>query len=286
MSAPDAMAPGTIALVTGACGGLGQVCARLLGRRHALALSDIDRDKVDALAAALEADGHRVVLTHGGDLVEGGRVEALVADTRAAGPLRVVVHTAGLSPALAPWDRILATNHVATETLLRALEAQEDGPLVAILIASIAGHAPQGTPLSELDLLLDAEPLAQDLIPRAAALMDALAQAGDPRDRAMMAYAVAKSANIRTCERRAKAWARAGRRILSVSPGLMRTRMGLRELEDNPAAQAMIDTMPMGMVSPLDIANVVDFLASDLASRFTGSDLRVDGGFVPAMRHP
>jgi len=61
MSAKD-----DLALVTGACGGLGQACARLLGRCYALARTDIDQGRLEALAGTLEAEGYRITLATAG----------------------------------------------------------------------------------------------------------------------------------------------------------------------------------------------------------------------------
>ena len=64
----------------------------------------------------------------------------------------------------------------------------------------------------------------------------------------------------------------------------MRTPMGVKEAADNPAARAAIVATPFGMGSVLHIANAVDFLLSERAGFITGTDLRIDGGLVPAIR--
>ena len=272
-----------VILITGACGGMGQACARLLGHRYRLALTDMDQARLDILADPLADEGHEVLVRIAGDMGDITVPATIVRAARAEGRLAGVVHAAGLSPALAPWDKILMANLVATERLLQAIET-EDGPLVAVLIASIAGHGALADPRPDIDRLFDEAPLSADLLQRAAPLLQQMVRVGDRYGAGSPAYNYSKAAVIRMCERRAAAWARVGRRIVSISPGTMRTPMGVKEAADNPAARAAIVATPFGMGSVLHIANAVDFLLSERAGFITGTALRIDGGLVPAIR--
>lgn len=271
-----------LVLITGACGGMGQACARQMGLTHDLALSDIDPDRVHALATTLMGEGHVVVATHAGDYAERGTATAAVDAARAAGPVDALVHTAGLSPIQAAWDRILLTNIVATEELLQAAESDGEGPPDAVLIASIAGHLAQ--PHAKLEALLDA-PLHDDVLGRAESMLRSITGSSDALSFGMTAYAHSKSAVLRAAERRARPWGRSGARITTISPGVTRTPMGLAEMEGNEAARATAEGAPLGVASPLHIANAATFLLSPLAASITGTDLRIDGGMVPASRH-
>jgi NAD(P)-dependent dehydrogenase (short-subunit alcohol dehydrogenase family) len=72
-------------------------------------------------------------------------------------------------------------------------------------------------------------------------------------------------------------------RANAVCPGYTRTRMlmdGIRSANDPDAAERdMLAIHPLGRIAePMDIANVVAFLASDEASFVTGASILVDGG--------
>jgi NAD(P)-dependent dehydrogenase (short-subunit alcohol dehydrogenase family) len=271
-----------VAIVTGACGGMGRACARELGRRHVLILTDINVGPLEAFAVALRQEGYDVGAAIAGDLAEPQTAPDVVGAARVCGGLRSVVHTAGLSPALAPWDRILCANLVATERLLLTLEEKLEAGLAAVLIASMAGHMAPADPA--LDGALE-RPLADDLAEVVGPLLDPYARPGDPFGRASPAYSASKRAIIRMCERRAVAWGEHRARLVSISPGTIWTPMGRKEAETNPAAAAVADATPMGRWgSPLDIAAAVAFLTSDAASFITGCDLRIDGGVTPALR--
>lgn len=270
-----------IALITGASGGMGRACARLLGRQYDLVLNDIDAQRLQTFVDTLGEEGQVVAGALPADLAAAGAAEALVAAARQAGRLRVVLHTAGLSPALADWQSILRANVVGTERLLGALDRDLEAGLATLLIASMAGHL---TPAdAAMDELLAAA-LDQSLLERALPLLQAMARPDDPYALATPAYGQSKRAVIRMCERRAPAWGAKGARILSISPGVIWTPMGRREVENNAGAAAVARAAPVGRWGTVaDIASAVEFLTSDLAGFITGCDLRVDGGVTPAL---
>ena len=115
-----------------------------------------------------------------------------------------------------------------------------------------------------------------------------LDELANPRDRFgpnTVAYNYAKSANLRSCRARAVTWAPKGRRINTVSPGMVSSPMGEKEIETNPMARSGVAATPMGrMGTPLDVANAVDFLTSPLSAYVTGADLLIDGGLVAFLR--
>jgi NAD(P)-dependent dehydrogenase (short-subunit alcohol dehydrogenase family) len=270
-----------IAIITGAAGGMGQACARLFGRRYDLMLNDVNAPRLEAFAGTLRDEGYTVAGSTAADLSAAGPAEALASAAREAGPLGALIHTAGLSPALADWQSILRANLVGTERLLTSLEEALEPGFVAVLIASMAGHmAPAHT---ELDEIL-ARPLDQSLLERAEPILQTMVRPGELYGLAQPAYGQSKRAVIRICERRGPEWGRRGARIVSISPGLIWTPMGRTEADKNQAAAALIEATPVGRWgTAADIANAAEFLVSDLAGFITGCDLRVDGGVTPSM---
>ena len=109
--------------------------------------------------------------------------------------------------------------------------------------------------------------------------------AGGPAGAGGISYSMSKRGVIRQAERKAAAWGKRGARIVSVSPGLILTSMGRKELAETHGAAQMNDAAPAGRSgTAMEIALAVQFLASDNAAFITGCDLRVDGGSVGAMR--
>jgi NAD(P)-dependent dehydrogenase (short-subunit alcohol dehydrogenase family) len=76
--------------------------------------------------------------------------------------------------------------------------------------------------------------------------------------------------------------AKEGIRVNSVHPGMILTGMQSIALQDNPEQFALLTAgIPMGrMGDPIDIANMILFLASDEARYITGAEFVVDGGMT------
>lgn len=270
------------AVITGASGGMGRASARMLGETMDLVLTDVAAGPLDGFADALAQEGFTVVQPIAGDLGDPAVAGALAASVAGGAGPSVLVHTAGLSPSLAPWEPIMRTNLIGTARLLAAIEPVLQPGSVAILIASMAGHMAPALP--EVDAILD-DPLAPDMLDRIAPVIDALADHGDPRGAGQVSYALSKRATIRMAEQRAADWACRGARIVSISPGTIWTPMGRREAEENPNAAAVVEATPAGRWgTAMDIAAAVRFLASDAAGFITGTDLRIDGGVTPYLR--
>ncbi|RVT89358.1 SDR family oxidoreductase [Sphingomonas crocodyli] len=267
------------AVVTGASGGMGRALARRFGATMDLVLTDVAADKLRMLTEELRGEGYTVAASLPGDLAEDTLLAELVAGLGGEGGLGALLHAAGLSPQLADWDRIIRVNLVATEKLLRAIEPALAPGSVTVLIASVAGHL-MG-PNIEIDTLLS-DPVDPALIDR---LRPKIAAPGTSDFGASaMAYGVSKRRVIDMAERRAGRWAAKGARIVSISPGLIHTPMGLREVQD-PSAAGMLAMTPAGRWGTVaDIAEAAWFLCSEGASFITGCDLRVDGGVIGAIR--
>jgi len=95
-------------------------------------------------------------------------------------------------------------------------------------------------------------------------------------------YTASKSAVIGLTKAAALQYAKAGIRINVVAPAVIETDMFEAATGGQDEIRAyMAGLHPIGRVgTPLEVANAVLFLSSDLASFTTGTTLMVDGGFV------
>lgn len=143
---------GKTALLTGATGGLGRAIGKGLADRGAkLTLSGRKAEALEALAAELPGDGHRVLPA---DLGELGAAEKLAAE---AGPVDVLVANAGLPGSgrlqeltAEQLARTLRVNLEAPMLLAQALEPSmvERGAGHMVFISSLSGKS--ATPLSSI----------------------------------------------------------------------------------------------------------------------------------------
>ncbi|MUH01498.1 SDR family oxidoreductase [Scytonema sp. UIC 10036] len=92
-------------------------------------------------------------------------------------------------------------------------------------------------------------------------------------------YTASKHAVVGLTKAAALQYAKAGIRINVVAPGAIKTDMF--EAVTDEAKAYLTGLHPIGRIgTPLEVANAVLFLSSDLASFVTGETLMVDGGFV------
>jgi NAD(P)-dependent dehydrogenase (short-subunit alcohol dehydrogenase family) len=263
---------------------MGTACALTLAETvDVVLLTDLDGDRLASTAERISKETGATVCSLTGDLGEPAFVGELAARAQSLGRLHSLVHTAGLSPSMAPWAEILRVDLVATARVLDVFLASAVPGSVAVCLGSLAGHVGPFEP--GMDAVLDG-PLDADLESRFQALAGAEPGPG-------VTYRGAKRGVIRLCERAAIAWGVRGGRVVSVSPGLIDTAMGRLELQNNPIKRWMAERTPVGggrsepgtLLPGLtrDVADAVAFLCSDKASFISGCDVRVDGGLTAAL---
>jgi NAD(P)-dependent dehydrogenase (short-subunit alcohol dehydrogenase family) len=95
-------------------------------------------------------------------------------------------------------------------------------------------------------------------------------------------YAASKHAVVGLTKAAALQYAKAGIRINGVAPAAIETDMLEAAIGGQDEAKAYLAGLhPIGRIgTPLEVANAVLFLSSDLASFTTGETLMVDGGYV------
>ncbi|MFN6453029.1 MAG: SDR family oxidoreductase [Nostoc sp. EfeVER01] len=95
-------------------------------------------------------------------------------------------------------------------------------------------------------------------------------------------YTASKHAVVGLTKAAALQYAKAGTRINVVAPAVIETDMFEAATGGQDEAKAYITGLhPIGRIgTPLEVANAVLFLSSDLASFVTGETLMVDGGYV------
>jgi NADP-dependent 3-hydroxy acid dehydrogenase YdfG len=147
---------GTVALVTGASSGIGAATAVMLAAQGAaVALAARRKDRLDALAASIRAQGGTVLVLESDITDEKQATEAVERTVAELGRLDTLINNAGvmlLGPAvgapLSEWQRMVELNvlgllYCAHAALPHLLRAAEEGPRrVADLvnISSVAGR--------------------------------------------------------------------------------------------------------------------------------------------------
>ena len=262
-----------LAVVVGA-GGLGMAVARRLGQSNRLLVADRDPDHIDHACAKLRAEGCDATPVHC-DVTRSEDIARLIDEPANAGPVRTLAHVVGLSIAAQDFHAIVEVNLVGAARVAQAAREIIAPGGCGVFISSSAAH--MGAVPDDLLPWLD-DPLHEGFTRGLAERLGADATAAN-------AYMFSKIGLNRMCVRSAGIWGERGLRIVSLSPGLIATPMGAAAYEHSPGKRRLFDAVPLGReCSMIEIAGVVDFLASDRASFISGTDILADGGMIANLR--
>ncbi|HEV3450447.1 MAG TPA: SDR family oxidoreductase [Acidimicrobiia bacterium] len=264
-----------VLVVTG-MGDMGVAVAHRLGSGATVVLADVDEPRLARVEEALAGAGY-AVHTVRTDVSSAEDVTALARVASSLGPIRSLVHTAGVSPVQASAEQIIAVDLVGTARVLDAFEPHVRPGTVAVCIASMAAIL---MPVAPETLALLAVTPTEEL-----ATLPVL----DPSTlEPGIAYSLAKRGVQVRVEAASVAWGRRGGRVVSISPGVIATAQGTAELA-GPSGDTMRGMVELSacrrLGTPDEIAAAAEFLVSPAASLVTGTDLLVDGGVVAAIRH-
>lgn len=240
-----ALLEGRSAIVTGAGQGIGLAIARVLVRHGArVTLADLDGDRAEAAAAELGADARGVAC----DVTDETAVATLVQDAVAAhNGLDVLVNNAGIT----------------RDASLRKMTLQDFQAVTTVHL--------QGT---WLGIRAASEVMCAV---KSGSIVNISSMSGKVGNPGQTNYSAAKAGIVGMTKAAAKELAHRGVRVNAVQPGLIRTPM--TEAMAPEAYAATEATIPMRRAGePEEIAQVVAFLASDMASYMTGAVLEVSGG--------
>lgn len=241
---------GRVGLITGATGGLGRALAGAFAAQGAtLVLADRDLAACDTLAAELARESTQAVHTCACDLSRRDSAERLIDFMlERCGRIDTMVLNAGIqgpAGALAAvaeeqWDEVMALNLKSAWWLTsRALPAMAPGGSV-VMMSSIAGLRGNG---------------------------------------AIGLYGTSKAALAQLARNLAVEWGPRGIRVNAISPGLIRTPLAQRLLDD-PAfmARRMAATPLRRPGEPHEVAGVAVMLASRAGAFINGQNIVIDGG--------
>lgn len=265
-----------IIVIIGA-GGIGQAIARRQGAGKLVLLADFNESILESASKGLKGGGYDVATQHV-DVSVRDSVHALASAAAELGNVVEVVHTAGLSPNMAPPDRILAVDLLGT-----ALVLEEFGHVVAaggagVIISSMAGYMPPPLP-REQEEALGSTP-ADELLQLPFLQPDSIPDSG-------AAYGMSKRANHLRVQAESIRWGERGARLNCISPGIILTPLAEHEMSSavGPAYRAMIDgSVSRRVGTPDEVASAAAYLLGPEAGFITGSDLLMDGGVIAAMR--
>lgn len=241
-----------VAVVIGGTSGIGRAIAHGLAEAGADVICTSRRlEQVDAVAAEIEAIG-RSTLRVTSDVSDKTSLENLLAECAAAfGKVDILVNSAGRTkrePTLdvtdETWNEILETNLTGT---LRSCQV-----FGKHMIEQKYGRIINIASLSTFVSLFE-----------------------------VAAYAASKAAVASLTKSLAIEWAKHGVNVNAIAPGVFRTALNEKLLDETPRGEEFLMRTPMGRFGKVEeLAGAAVFLASEATSFVTGEVLVVDGGFL------
>lgn len=240
--------------MTGAAGGIGRAAALAFAREGArVAVADVDAAGGEETVSMIGQEGGEAFFLRS-DISQSAEVEAMIAAVVSRyGKLDCAFNNAGIEIEHLPlaeadeatFDRLMSVNVKGVWLCMKHEIRQmlKQGGGAIVNTASVAGLV--GAPLQPI-------------------------------------YAASKHAVVGLTKTAAAEYGRAGIRINSVCPGIIRTAMLERALEREPRREKIVvKAHPIGRLGEADeIASAAVWLCSDAASFVTGHQLAVDGGLT------
>jgi 3-oxoacyl-[acyl-carrier protein] reductase len=243
---------GKTAVVTGAARGIGrEIAERLAGAGASVAMLDVVEDAVVQSAAEV---------ARGGAKVRGYRCDVSSFDDAAAVGERIV----------ADFDRVdvLVNNAgITRDKLFLRMSADDWGQVIAVNLTGAFNVTKAFAPVM--------------LKQRGGSIINIASVVGQIGNAGQANYSASKAGLIGMTKSLAREFAARGVRVNAVAPGFIRTAM--TDAFSEEVRNQMVEAIPLGRLGePADVADIVMFLASNLASYVTGQVINCDGGLVTA----
>lgn len=255
-------------VITGGAGGIGQACARKY-KDDLVIITDYSQAQVDESVDSLRKEGFDCIGIPC-DISKKEDISKLIDFVVSNGEFKVLIHTAGVSGTVKDTKKVFSIDLIGTELLLDAFYEIATPDSVAVLLSSMMA---QVVPIDAAYSDALANPQAKGSFEKVNEIVK-----GDSDTM----YNFAKRGVLLLVEKNVDRWGSKGARVVSLSPGVIETPMGLKAAAEHPERMEMIkQATPLKRNGqPDDIADVAFFLTSHAARFITGTDILVDGGVI------
>ncbi|MDR2740218.1 MAG: SDR family oxidoreductase [Treponema sp.] len=266
-----------ICVITGAAGGLGFGCAKIMAEKYKLLISDVNKEKLDQAVSELRDKGYEAegILV---DVSDRSQVKAMAEKAKGMGTIASVIHLAGLTGLYGEPARIFRVNAMGVININEEFyNVLESGSAIMDICSSVAYLMPRDRWPIDLFKLARKEDKEEFFNKMVSFFLD-----GNPEKPQGMAYTWSRCFiywYLMDCTFK---FGQKGIRLVSTAPGVVETEMSKQDLAKSGSLEARLSYVAMGnrMGTIDEAAFLISTLVDERNSYLTGIIVPLDGGEI------
>lgn len=261
-----------VCVITGGGSGMGLAAAKFMSKEKIIVVTGRTLSKLEKAVKELEEAGYEAYAKTCDTSVR-EQVKDLAEYAAQLGEIKNVIHSAGLSPAMADPEKLIRVNALGTVYVNEEFSKRMNSGSVIVDISSNSAYIlPDFLASKKVFALADRD--------EALFLKKILALPGKLKGykAAGLAYGLSKKFVIWYAAKCAFAYGEKGIRVCSLSPGLIATDMGNLEAEEG--GSLLNTTAEKRMGKPEELGFAIASVADERNGYLAGVDVLVDGGSV------
>ncbi len=242
---------GKVVLISGATSGIGKVSAEVFAREGAkVVLTGRRAAEGEAAAAAIRRDGGSAIFVQADVTDEAAVRNAVETTIRTYGGLHVLFNNAGGSS-----NADGRVTEGSLDEFWRVIKLDLFGTFLCCRFA-----------------------IPEIIRAGGGAVINNASMVGIKGELNRDAYTAAKGGVIALTRSMAAEFVRERVRVNAIAPGAVKTERILAMVEANPAARKAVEVQPLGLIDPVEIAQLAVFLGSDESRSITGEVFPISAG--------
>jgi len=268
----------SVCVITGGGSGMGLAAAKFMPKEKILVVTGRTLSKLEKAVQELSALGYEAYAKTC-DTAKREEVVSLAEYAKSLGVIKNVIHSAGLSPAMASPEQLMRVNALGTVYVNQEFSKRMPEGGVIVDISSNSAYILPDFLASKKTFALaetDEEQFLKKSLKMSKMIKDAYKSSG-------LAYGLSKKFVIWYAAKCAFEYGEKKIRVVSLSPGLIATDMGKLEAEEGKGLLETTAEKRMG--TPEELGFAIASVADERNGYLAGVDILCDGGSVIGKRY-